>query len=191
MSTSTRRASAAALRSAMPPFWMPVLPLAPPWLTVERGVAHHDTDPFDRHIELLGDDLGDRDIDALAHVHLAEIGDDTAVGIDGELAVELVGRERRLDRARPAVGGGETAGNAERDDERAGAFEEVAAVDRELGHRSLPYAACAARLTARRIAICVPQRHLRPESPSRICCSDGCGVSRSNAAAVMIQPLRQ
>ncbi|HKM69981.1 MAG TPA: hypothetical protein VJX94_07935 [Stellaceae bacterium] len=31
---STRRASAAALRNAMPPFWMPVLPLAPPWLTV-------------------------------------------------------------------------------------------------------------------------------------------------------------
>jgi len=51
--------------------------------------------------------------------------------------------------------------------------------------------AWAARRTARKIAICVPQRHLRPESPSRICCSEGCGLSRNKAAAVMIQPLRQ
>ena len=38
------------------------------------GVAHYDTDPRERHVELLGDDLGDRDIDPLAHVHLAEMG---------------------------------------------------------------------------------------------------------------------
>ena len=156
----------------------------------QGGVAHHDTDPCQRHVELLGDDLGDRDIDPLAHIHLAEIGDDTAVGLDREPAVELVGGERRLDRC-AGLRGGEPAGKGEGDDERAGALEEAAAVDREFGHRPLPYAACAARRTARRIAICVPQRHLRPESPSRICCSEGCGVSRSNAAAVMIQPLRQ
>ena len=46
-------------------------------------------------------------------------------------------------------------------------------------------------LQAAFIAEQVPQRHLRPESPSRICCSEGWGVSRSKAAAVMIQPLRQ
>src|SRR5262245_46761479 len=37
-----------------------------------RSIAHQDVDPFDADIELLGDDLGDRDIEALAHVHLAE-----------------------------------------------------------------------------------------------------------------------
>ncbi len=63
------------------------------------GVAHHDADPRQRHVELLGDDLGDRDIDPLAHVHLAEIGDDSAVGLDRQPAVELVGGKRRLDRA--------------------------------------------------------------------------------------------
>ncbi len=73
------------------------------------GVAHHDTDPLERHVELLGDDLGDRDIDPLAHVHLAEIGDDITVRLDREPAVELVGSERRLDRG-AGRGGGETAG---------------------------------------------------------------------------------
>src|SRR5207247_6618177 len=38
----------------------------------ERGVAHDDGDAIERHVELLGDDLADRDIDALPHVHLAE-----------------------------------------------------------------------------------------------------------------------
>ena len=154
------------------------------------GIAHHNIDPLDRHVELLSDDLGDRDIDPLAHVHLTEIGDDIAVRLDGEPAVEPVGRERRLHGAAD-LGGGDAAGEADRDDERTHAFEETATVDRELCHRPLLYAACAARLTARKMAICVPQRHLRPDSPSRICCSEGCGVSRSSAAAVMIQPLRQ
>ena len=138
----------------------------------QGGVAHHDTDPCQRHIELLGDDLGDRDIDTLAHIHLAEIGDDIAVRLDREPAVELIRGERRLDRA-AGFGFGKPAREPERDDKRAGAFEEAAAVDREVRHGSLPYAAWAARRTARRIAICVPQRHLRPESPSRICCSEG------------------
>src|SRR6185295_12309292 len=34
ISTSTRRASAAAARICLPPFWMPVEPEAPPWFTV-------------------------------------------------------------------------------------------------------------------------------------------------------------
>src|SRR5439155_6906721 len=36
----------------------------------ERSVAHHDLDALERDVELVGDDLTDRDIDALAHVHL-------------------------------------------------------------------------------------------------------------------------
>ena len=102
----------------------------------QGGVAHHDTDPRERHVELLGDDLGDRDIDPLAHIHLAEIGDDIAVGFDREPAVELIGGERRLDGA-AGFGFGEAAGDGERDDERARAFEEAAAVDREWRHGRL------------------------------------------------------
>ena len=34
ISTSTRRASAAAMRICMPPLWMPVEPEAPPWFTL-------------------------------------------------------------------------------------------------------------------------------------------------------------
>jgi hypothetical protein len=54
-----------------------------------------------------------------------------------EPAVELVGREWGLCRG-ARHGGGETAGKADRDDERACAFEQAAAVDRELRHRCLP-----------------------------------------------------
>src|SRR5262249_53342718 len=36
------------------------------------------------------------DEQALAHVHLAEEGGDGAVGIDGDVGGELIGRERRL-----------------------------------------------------------------------------------------------
>ena len=34
ISTSTRRASAAAMRICLPPSWMPVEPEAPPWFTL-------------------------------------------------------------------------------------------------------------------------------------------------------------
>ncbi len=102
---------------------------AGPTLVHGQGrVAHHDTDPLERHVELLGDDLGDRDIDTLAHIHLAEIGDDIAVGLDGEPAVELVGCQRRLYGAAD-FGFGEPAGHRERDNENARTFEEAAAVD--------------------------------------------------------------
>src|SRR5205085_11798796 len=74
------------------------------------------------------------------------------------------------------------AGHREADDERAGALEELATTERD--HAFTP----AARFTARRIAMCVPQRHLRPANASRICLSVGFGVSRSSAAAVMTQP---
>ncbi len=38
------------------------------------GVGHEDLDALERHVELFGDDLADGDIEALAHVHLAEEG---------------------------------------------------------------------------------------------------------------------
>jgi hypothetical protein len=39
ISTSTRRASAAATRICRPPVWMPVEPDAPPWFTLVRVSA--------------------------------------------------------------------------------------------------------------------------------------------------------
>src|SRR6516165_3398710 len=133
ISTSARRASATALRNAMPPFCAPVLPLGAALVDGPGGVAHHDTDPRERDVELLGDDLADRDIDTLAHIHFAEIGDDIAIGLDRKPAVELVGGERRLDRAAD-FGSAEIAGDDERDDERAHPLEDGAAVDFEGDH---------------------------------------------------------
>src|SRR5580704_17235531 len=79
------------------------------------GVAHHDTDPPEWHVKLFGDDLSDRDIHPLAHVHLAEIGDDIAMRFDGEPAVEMVGGERWL-YGGAGLRGGETAGVADQYD---------------------------------------------------------------------------
>ena len=47
----------------------------------DRGVAHEHLDRLERHVELLGDHLADGDENTLAHVHLAEVGRDGAVGI--------------------------------------------------------------------------------------------------------------
>ncbi len=63
----------------------------------ERRVAHHDVDLVDVHIELVGHDLRDRDIERLAHVHLAEEGGDAAVGQNRDPGIELGGNKRRLD----------------------------------------------------------------------------------------------
>ena len=49
----------------------------------------------------------------------------------------------------------------------------------------------AARRTARRIDMCVPQRHLSPASPARISASVSAGLRSSRATVVMIQPLVQ
>jgi hypothetical protein len=110
----------------MPPSWIPVLPLAPPWFTVQ-AVSPITTLTRSNGTSSSSATIWDRDIDPLAHVHLAEIGDDIAVGLDGEPAVEPIRLERRLYGAIDFGGG---AGDADRDDERTGAFEEAAAVDR-------------------------------------------------------------
>ena len=60
------------------------------------------------------------------------------------------------------------------------------------GHGAFPQPIIvAARLTARRMLMWVPQRHLSPSSALLICASVGFLLSRKNAAAVMIQPLMQ
>jgi hypothetical protein len=62
----------------------------------ERRVAHHHLHAGEGHVQLLGHDLGDGDVDTLAHVHLAEERGDSAVGQHGDPRIELVGCEGRL-----------------------------------------------------------------------------------------------
>ena len=96
----------------------------------ERGVAHHDLDPIEGDVELVRDDLRDRDVDALAHVHLPEVRGDAAVAHHRDPRVQLVRREGGLARDHAArlterdLGGGR---RDEADDEGAGAPEELAA----------------------------------------------------------------
>ncbi len=164
-------------------------------------VGEVDLDGPERHVELFRHDLADRGREAVAHVHLAEIGDDAAVGLHRDVGRELVRHERRLDvlRERGLVVEQRLEADAgtDRYDERAAGLEQGAARERgglvHLGHDRLPQPAiaAAARLTARRMPMWVPQRHLRPSSACRISASVGFFLSRRNAAAVMIQPLMQ
>ncbi len=62
----------------------------------ERRVAHDDFDAFERDVEFFGDHLRDGDIDTLAHVHLAEVRGDVAVGQHRNPRIELIGRQRRF-----------------------------------------------------------------------------------------------
>ena len=96
------------------------------------GVAQIDLDGLERHVELLGDHLADGNGDAVAHVHLAEEGGDGAVGIDGDVGRELVGRQRRFDSGlcmglADGEDGVEADRHADRDDERSAALEQGAA----------------------------------------------------------------
>jgi hypothetical protein len=89
------------------------------------GVAHDDVDALEGQVQLLRDDLGDRDLEALAEIDLSEVGRGAAVGMDRDPRVQLAGGERRLGAGavlaeRRAGGEGHGSGN----DERAGAEEE-------------------------------------------------------------------
>jgi len=100
------------------------------------GVGQIELDGLERHVELFGDHLADGDGDAVAHVHLAEEGGDGAVGIDGNVGRELVGRQRWFDSGlcmglADGEDGVEADRHADRDDERAAGLEKGAA--RESG----------------------------------------------------------
>ena len=49
------------------------------------GVAHHDLDGLEWHVELFRNHLRNGDGDALAHVYFAEEGQNRAVGINGDV----------------------------------------------------------------------------------------------------------
>jgi hypothetical protein len=146
------------------------------------GVAHDHGDGLERHVELFRHHLADGDEQALAHIHLAEESGNAAVGINGDVRGELVGRERRLRALCKCIANAEhgivSDRHADRDHQRATGLEQRAAREMRglfhLGHCHLPQPIIsAARLTARRMPICVPQRHLRPVSASLISASDG------------------
>ncbi len=135
----------------------------------ESGVALDDRDARHRHVELLGDDLRQRRAHAGAEIDLAGIDGDRAVTVDGEEAVDLVGRHG-LARGGFGKGGREAARDREGDDERAAALEEVAAgLVEPVEHVCLPaQMLAAARFTARRMRTWVPQRQRLSASASLI-----------------------
>jgi hypothetical protein len=59
-----------------------------------RGIAHQHLDLVESDIELLGHDLRDRDVEPLAHVHLAEEGVHPTVGQHRDPRVELGGNKK-------------------------------------------------------------------------------------------------
>lgn len=152
---------------------------------VHRGGGVALDHPYDGRgdVELLGDDLADGDIQALSGVHLAEEGDEAAIGLQGYEAVELVGRQR------PPHGGKRRRRPREADQQRAAGLQQAAAGQGDPS--DLVHAAPVTRATARMIDICVPQRHFRPVSSSLISWMVARGLSRTKTAAVIIQPLMQ
>ncbi len=172
-----------------------------------RRVSHDDGHAIEGHVELLGDDLREGGADAHSRLDLADRRGDGAVGGDAQPRIERAGvdargpnarrRERRERRARRIQ---RATGQREGNDERPARLQEVAAggalVGDDVLHGALyAFAAAAMRdwasFTARRMLMWVPQRHLSPESPRRICSSVARGLSLRSAAAVMIQPLMQ
>ena len=91
----------------------------------EQGVALDHVDAAHRHIELLGDDLLQRRVDAGAEIDLAGIDGHLSAVVDRQEAIDL--GERRLASA-PGLRHGllERAGEREADDQRAGTEQRVA-----------------------------------------------------------------
>ena len=110
----------------------------------ERGIAEHDDDARKGHVEFLRDDLPERGADAGAEIDMAVIGGDRSVGGDPDEGLELDGLD----------GGGGT-----NDGERAlQPFAILGRVGRRH-HACASTARPAARIAARMISICAPQRH--------------------------------
>src|SRR6185369_15467027 len=163
----------------------------------ERRVALNDRHGRQRNRQLFGGDLRHRSPYSGAEIDLARIHRYATVGIDGEKTIDLIGRNGFL-RCRLTGSGSRARWKRERDDERSAGFQEIAAsdVDRPLEslrlHRGLLQAVTSvARLIARTMRTCVPQRHKFSASAALISCSEGFLLVCSNAAACMIIPLMQ
>ena len=64
----------------------------------QTGVTHGDVDFVQRHVQFVGHNLGHRQVNALAAVHLAEIGHHAAIGSDADPGVQSGGRWAHQDR---------------------------------------------------------------------------------------------
>ena len=164
------------------------------------GVAHDHLDGLERNVEFLRHDLADGDVQPVPHIHLAEESRYAAVGIDRDVGRQLIGCQRRLGALRISrldrQHSVERDGGADRYDQGAAAEQDRAAGEGrslfKFCHGALPQPIIvAARLTALRMLMCVPQRHFKPESASLISASLGFFLSRRKAAAVISQPLMQ
>ena len=159
-----------------------------------RGIAEHHAHAGHAKVEFLRHDLRERGLDAGAQVDVpVERGSaaivphgeqhfvafDGVAGDEGRLALGRRRRGRRLaQHQQHAVGG-----------------EEFGARLRQVGaarHGSCrAHMRAAARCTASRISMCVPQRHRLPDSSLRMRASLACGSRASSAAACITMPLRQ
>ena len=154
----------------------------------EQGVALDHVDAVHRHVELVGDDLLQRRIDAGAQLDLAGIDRHLAAVVDRQEGIDL-GEDDRLG-AGLRHGSLKSAGKREADDQRAGTDERVAAGNLHI-HGRLPYAAADARLTARTMRAWVPQRHRLLASAVLMSASLGFLFLVSKSAPCMIMPLMQ
>ena len=147
-------------------------------------VGRHHADAVDGNVELVGGDLRQGGLDALAELHLAGEDGDGAVRPDADPAFELRGAAQA---ARQGLAPRRPPEPAEAEDQGAGAGEKGPA--RQAGaHRP---DSLAARRIARRMRGCAPQRQRFRARARRICSSVGEGFRASNAAAPTIIPLVQ
>ena len=133
-----------------------------------RGIAFDHGKAFDRDAELLSGDLLVRHLDAGAHIDAAGEERDPAVNVDSEEAVDVGGR-------RGLCGSlcGQVSTKREAHDQRASGPEKIAAGEGGgIFHFGPPWA-FAARITALKIRVCVPQRQRLPARPVFTCSSVG------------------
>ncbi|MDT4833035.1 hypothetical protein FQZ97_666200 [compost metagenome] len=163
-----------------------------------RGVAEHHAHAGHAEVELFGHDLRQRRADAGAQVDVAVERGDAAVvpqreqhlvafagvaGDEGGLALRGRRRGRRFaHHQQHAVGGEEFRARLR----QVGAARHAAEASGGAARRRT-----AARCTASRISMCVPQRHRLPESSLRMRASLASGSRASSAAACITMPLRQ
>ena len=155
----------------------------------QRRIAFDHRDAIDGDTELFGRHLPNGDAQALAQIDLAAIERHRAVGMHGEKAVELARVECLAERsigARDALRGS-AAGKSHADHQRAAGLEEFAPGKLRAHAGLLP----AARITARRMRWCVPQRQRLPASAALASSIVAFGLAARRPTAVITMPLVQ
>ena len=155
----------------------------------QRRVAFDHGDAIDGDTEFFGRHLANGDAQALAQIDLAAIERHRAVGMHGEKAVELARVECLAERsigARDALRGS-AAGETHADHQRAAGLEEFAPGKLRAHAGLLP----AARITARRMRWCVPQRQRLPASAALASSIVAFGFAARRPTAVITMPLVQ